>query len=127
MGVRGGQAPQLPMITTSQRNGSWGSQGKRYPLKERFRNQWGGYGKQYGASNERKGYQTNGTQSPDRGTAHWSQKQSSYVPTWNTRVDRMVMGEMERKMIKRSIEILELVRKVIAMKRVIQKTLMSLR
>ena len=42
-------------------------------------------------------------------------------------VDRVVMGEMERKMVKRSIEILELVRKVIAMKRVIQKTLMSLR
>ena len=42
-------------------------------------------------------------------------------------VDRVVMGEMERKMIKGSIEILELVRKVIVMKRVIQKTLMSLR
>ena len=42
-------------------------------------------------------------------------------------VDRVVMEEMERKMIKGSIEILELVRKVIIMKRVIQKTLMSLR
>ena len=42
-------------------------------------------------------------------------------------MDRVVMGEMEMKMIKRSIEILELVRKVIVMKRVIQKTLMSLR
>ena len=42
-------------------------------------------------------------------------------------MDKVVMGEMEMKMIKGSIEILELVRKVIAMKRVIQKTLMSLR
>ena len=42
-------------------------------------------------------------------------------------VDRVVMGEMERKMIKGSTEILELVRKVIVMKRVIQKTLMNLR
>ena len=42
-------------------------------------------------------------------------------------VDRVVMGEMERKMIKGSIEILELVKKVIVMKRVIQKILMSLR
>ena len=42
-------------------------------------------------------------------------------------VDRVVMGEMERKMIKGSIEILELVRKVIVVKRVIQKILMSLR
>ena len=46
MGAQGGQAPQLPMIVTNQRNGSWGSQGKRYPLKERLRNQWGGYCKQ---------------------------------------------------------------------------------
>ena len=37
-------------------------------------------------------------------------------------MDKVAMGEMEMKMIKRSIEILELVRKVIAMKRVIQKT-----
>ena len=42
-------------------------------------------------------------------------------------MDRVVMGEMEMKMIKRSIETLELVRKVIVMKRVIPKTLMSLR
>ena len=42
-------------------------------------------------------------------------------------MNRVVMGEMEMKMIKRSIEILELVRKVIVMRRVIQKTLMSLR
>ena len=42
-------------------------------------------------------------------------------------VDRVEMGEMERKMIKGSIEILELVKKVIVMKGVIQKILMSLR
>ena len=44
MGAQGGQTPQLPMIATNQRNGSWVNQGKRYPLKERFKNQWGGYG-----------------------------------------------------------------------------------
>ena len=42
-------------------------------------------------------------------------------------VDKVVMGGMEMKMIRRNTEILELVRKVIVMKRVIQKTLMSLR
>ena len=46
MGAQGGQAPQPTMVVTDQRNGSWGSQGKRYPLKERPRNQWDGYGKQ---------------------------------------------------------------------------------
>ena len=84
MGARGGQAPQLPMIVTNQRNGSWGSQGKRYPLKERLRNQWGGYGKQYGASNERRGYQTYETdraQPQGYNTAYGLQRQSSYIPT----------------------------------------------
>ena len=87
MGAQGGQAPQLPMIVTNQRNGSWESQGKRYPLKERLRNQWGGYGKQYGASNERRGYQTyrtNRTQPQDRNTAYGSQRPGSYVPTRST-------------------------------------------
>ena len=55
MGAQGGQKPQLPMITTNQRNGSWENQGKRYPLKERVKNQWGGYGKQYGTNGEKKG------------------------------------------------------------------------
>ena len=84
MGAQGGQAPQLPMIVTNQRNGSWESQGKRYPLKERLRNQWGGYGKQYGASNERRGYQTyktDRTQPQGHNTAYGPQRQSSYVPT----------------------------------------------
>ena len=42
-------------------------------------------------------------------------------------MDKVVMGEMGIKMMRRSIEIQKLVRKVIVMKRVIQKTLMSLR
>ena len=61
-----------------------GSQGKRYPLKERPRNQWGGYSKQYGAGSERRGYQTyrtDGTQPQDRNTAYRSQRQGSYLPT----------------------------------------------
>ena len=64
-----------------------GSQGKRYPLKERPRNQWGGYGKQYGAGNERRGYQTyrtDRTQPQDRNTAYGSQRSGSYVPTQRT-------------------------------------------
>ena len=42
-------------------------------------------------------------------------------------MDKVVMGEMGIKMMRRSIEIQKLVRKVIVMRRVIQKTLMSLR
>ena len=84
MGAQGGQAPQLPMSMTNQRNGSWESQGKRYPLKERSRNQWGGYGKQYGASSERRGYQTyrtDKTQPQGHNTAYGPQRQNSYIPT----------------------------------------------
>ena len=57
VGAQGNQAPQPSMVVSNQKNGSWGSQGKRYPLKERPRNQWGEYGKQYGTSSERRGYQ----------------------------------------------------------------------
>ena len=84
MGAQGGQAPQLPMSMTNQRNGSWESQGKRYPLKERSRKQWGGYGKQYGASSERRGYQTyrtDKTQPQGHNTAYGLQRQNSYIPT----------------------------------------------
>ena len=42
-------------------------------------------------------------------------------------MDKVVMGEMGMKVMRRSIEIQKLVRKVIVIKRVIQKTLMSLR
>ena len=87
MGAKGGQNPQPTMVVTDQRNESWGSQGKMYPLKGRPRNQWGGYGKQYGAGSERRGYQTyrtDRTQPQDRNTAYGSQRQSSYVPTQST-------------------------------------------
>ena len=87
MSAQGGQVSQPTMVVTDQRNGSWGSQGKRYPLKERSRNQWGGYGKQYGAGSERRGYQTyrtNRTQPQDCNTAYGSQRLGSYVPTRST-------------------------------------------
>ena len=87
VGAQGDQAPQPPMVVTNQRNGSWGSQGKRYPLKERPRNQWGGYGKQYGTSSERRGYQTyrtDRTQLQSHNTAYESQRQGRYLPTKGT-------------------------------------------
>ena len=87
MGAKGGQVPQPTMVVTGQRNESWGSQGKMYPLKGRPRNQWAGYGKQYGAGSKRRGYQTyrtDRTQPQDRNTAYGSQRQSSSVPTRST-------------------------------------------
>ena len=72
------------MMVTNQRNGSWVNQGKRYPLKERVKNQWGGYGKQYGTNSEKRGhqtYRTDGNQSQGRGSAYGLQRQRTYHPT----------------------------------------------
>ena len=87
MGAQRDQAPHPPMVVTNRGDGSWRSQGKRYPLKERQRTQWGGYGKQYGAGGERRSYptyRTDGTQTQSYNTAYESQRQGSYFPTKST-------------------------------------------
>ena len=76
-----------PMVVTNRGDGSWRSQGKRYPLKDRQKTQGGGYGKQYGTSGERRNYQTyrtERTQTQSHNTAYESQRQSSYLPTKST-------------------------------------------
>ena len=87
MGAQKGQAPHPPLVVTNKGDVNWRGQGKRYPLKERRRTQWGGYGKQYGTGGERKGnqaYRTDGTQTQGRNTAYESQRQGSYFPTRST-------------------------------------------
>ena len=87
MGAQRNQAPHTPMVVTNRRGGSWRSQGKRYPLKERQRTQGGGYGKQYGTGGERRDYQayrTDRTQPQGHNTAYGSQRQGSYFPTKST-------------------------------------------
>ena len=87
MGTQRDQAPHPPMFVTNRGDGSWRSQGKGYPLKERRRTQWGGYGKQYGAGGERRSYptyRTDRTQSRSHNAAYGSQRQGSYFPTKNT-------------------------------------------
>ena len=84
MDVQTGQAPHPPLVMTNKGDVSWRGQGKRYPLKEKRRTQWGGYGKQYGTGGERKGnqaYRTDGTQTQGRNTAYESQRQGNYFPT----------------------------------------------
>ena len=87
MGAQKDQAPHPPMVVTNRRDGGWRGQGKRYPLKERRRTQWGGYGRQYGTSGERKSNQTyraDRTQTQGQNTAYGSQRQGSYFPTEST-------------------------------------------
>ena len=53
-------------------------------MKERWRTQWGGYGKQYGTGGEGKSnrtHKTDRTQTQGRNTAYESQRQGSYFPT----------------------------------------------
>ena len=95
MGAQRDQAQHPPMVVTDRRYGSWGSQGKRYPLKERPKTQWGGYGKQYGTGGERRGYQTyrtDRTQPQNHNTAYGLQRQGSYLPTKHTGNEQGVNG-----------------------------------
>ena len=87
MGAQRAQAPHPSLVVTNRGDVSWRGQGKRYPLKEKRRTQWGGYGKQYGTGGERKGnqaYRTDGTQTQGRSTAYESQRQGNYFPTRST-------------------------------------------
>ena len=87
MGVQKGQTPHPPLVVTNRGDVSWRGPGKRYPLKEKRRTQWGGYGRQYGTGGERKSnqtYRTDGTQTQGRNTAYESQRQGSYFPTKST-------------------------------------------
>ena len=84
MDVQTGQAPHPPLAMTNRGDVSWRGQGKRYPLKEKRRTQWGGYGKQYGTGGERKGdqtYRTDGTQTQGHNATNESQRQGNYFPT----------------------------------------------
>ena len=87
MGAQEGQALHPPLVVTNRGEVSWKGQGKRYPLKEKRRTQWGRYGRQYGTGGERKSnqaYRTDGAQKPGCNTAYESQRQGGYFPTKST-------------------------------------------
>ena len=87
MGAQEGQVPRPSLIMTNRGEVSWKGQGKRYPLKEKRRAQWGGYGRQYGTGGERKSNQTygaDGTQKQGHNIAYGSQRQGCYFLTKGT-------------------------------------------
>ena len=87
MGAQKGQAPHPPLVVTNRGDVSWRGPEKRYPLKEKRRTQWGGYGRQYGTGGEKKSnqnYRTDGTRTQGCNTAYESQTQGSYFPTKST-------------------------------------------
>ena len=130
MNARRDRAPHPPMVVTNRGDGNWRGQGKRYPLKERQRIQGGGYGKQYGTSDERRGhqtYRTDRTQPQSHNTADRSQDKAIISQLKVLGMSKVEMGEVKIEMIKRSTKMLGLTMKMIAMKKVIQKIPMSLR
>ena len=130
MGAQEGQVPHPPLILTNRGELSQTGQGKRYPLKEKRRAQWGGYGRQYGMGGERKSNQTyraDGTQKQGYNTAYGSQRRVVISQLKVPGMDKVEMEEMEIEMIKRNIRILELVLGMIVMKRVIQRIPMNWR
>ena len=109
MGAQKDQAPHPPMVGTNRGDGGWRGQGKRYPLKERWRTQWGGYGKQYRTSGERKSnqtYRTDRTQAQGHNIVYESQRQGSYFPTKSTGNGQGGNGGDEDRNDKESTEIL---------------------
>ena len=61
-----------------------GKSREKVPLKERVKNQWGGYGKQYGTNGKKRGhqtYRTDGNQSQGHGSTYGSQRGRTYHPT----------------------------------------------
>ena len=87
MGAQRVQASHPPINVTNRGDGGWGSQRKRYPLKERQRTQWGGSDRQYGTGDERKSnqsYRTEKTQTQSHDKAHGSQRQGNYIPAEST-------------------------------------------
>ena len=87
MGAQKDQVAHPPMVMTNRGDGGWRGPGRRHPLKEKRRTQWGGYGKQYGTGGERKTNQTykaDRTQTQGRNTTYESQRQGSYFPTRST-------------------------------------------
>ena len=82
-----GQTRHPPLVETKKGDVNWKGPGKRYPMKEKRRTQWGGYGKQYGTGGERRSnqtYRTDRTQTQGCNTAYESQGQGSYSPTKGT-------------------------------------------
>ena len=127
MSAQKGQAPHPPLVMTNRGDVSWRGQGNRYPLKEKRRTQWGGYGRQYGTGGERKSnqaYRTDGTQTQSSNTAYESQRQGNYFPTKSTGNGQGGNGGDEDRNDRKKYRDTGVSLRMIVMKRVIQRILM---
>ena len=128
LGAQKGQAPHPPLVMTNKGDVNWRGQGKRYPLKEKRRIQWGGYGKQYGKEVKEKVTSLIELMEPKPRVIILLMNYKDRVIISQLEVlgmDKVEMGEMRIEMIERNTGILELVLRMIVMKRVIWKILMN--
>ena len=131
MGAQGGQTSHPPNNVTNRGDGNWRSPGKRYPLRERWKTQGGGdMANNIGQVTKGEVIEFIELTEPKHRAMILFMGHKDKVVIFQLKIlgiDKMEMGEVKKEMIKRSIQILGLTIKVIAMKRVIQKIPMSLR
>ena len=128
MGAQKGQAPHPPLVVTNKGDVSWRGQGKRYPLKEKRRTQWGGYGGNMVQEVKEKVTRLIELMELKLRVVILLMSHKGRVAISQLKVlgmDKVQMREMKIEMIKRNTGILGLVLKMIVMKRVIQRILMN--
>ena len=95
MGAQKGQTMHPPLVVTNKGDVSWRGPGKRNPLKEKRRTQWGGYGRQYGTGGERKSnqtYRTDRTQTQSHNTTCEPQDKAVISQPEVLGMDKVEMG-----------------------------------
>ena len=130
MGAQRDQAPHSPMVVTNRGDGSWRSQRKRYPLKERWKTQGVDMANNMGQVVKEEVIKLIELIEPKHRAiillmGHKDKAVISQLKVLG--MGKVEMGEVKMEMIKRSTETLGLIMKMIVMKRVIQKIPMSLR
>ena len=130
MGAQRDQAPHSPMVVTNRGDGSWRSQRKRYPLKERWKTQGVDMANNMGQVVKEEVIKLIELIEPKHRAiillmGHKEKAVISQLKVLG--MGKVEMGEVKMEMIKRSTETLGLIMKMIVMKRVIQKIPMSLR
>ena len=130
MGAQRDQAPHPPMIVTNRGDGNWRSQGKRYPLKERWRIQGVDMANNMGQVAKGEVIKLMELIEPNHRAIILLMgcKDKAVISQLEVLgMSKVEMGEVKIEMIKRSTVIRGLTMKMKAMKRVIQKIPMSLR
>ena len=125
MGAQKGQAPHPPLVMTNKGDVSWRGQGKRYPLKEKEEPNGVDMGSNMVQEEKEKVTRLKELMEPKPRVVILLMNHKDRVII--SQLEVLGMGKMRIEMIKRNTGILELVLRMIVIKRVIQKILMNWR